>query len=132
MGRQPSYTTKKFIDAIPGTGGIISALADRVGCSWQTARKWTREYPTVVDAWDAERNKVTDKARHNILKALQAGDIPISKWWLQVMDDEFVPRQKTELTGNDGGPLSVEYINDWRHQAANAAPGTADGSDESG
>ena len=110
MGRQPSYTTKKFIDAIPGTGGIISALADRVGCSWQTARKWTREYPTVVMAWEEERNKVTDRARHNILKALQAGDLQISKWWLQVMDDEFVPRQKTEITGHDGGALTVELV----------------------
>ena len=36
-------------------------------------------------------------------------------WWLSVMDDEFKPTQRTELTGADGGALIVEYVNDWRN-----------------
>ena len=30
---------------------------------------------------------------------------------------------KSELTGAGGKPLTVEYINDWRHQATDAARG---------
>jgi len=97
------YSAKKFIAAIPGTGGIISALADKVGCTWHTARNYIRDYPTVAEAWEAERNKITDKARHNIVKSIHDGDLQMSKWWLQVMDEEFVPRQmvdaKTEVNG---------------------------------
>ena len=99
MAGSPSYTAAQFIKAIPGTGGIISALADRVGCSWHTAKKYVTDYATVAEAWDAERNKITDKARHNIVKAIGDGDLQMSKWWLQVMDEEFVPRAKAEVTG---------------------------------
>ena len=100
MAGSPNFTAAQFIKAIPGTGGIISALADRVGCTWHTAKKYVTDYPTVAEAWEAERNKVTDKARHNIIKAIQEGDWQMSKWWLQVMDDEFVPREKREISGS--------------------------------
>ena len=126
------YTAQRFIAAIPGTGGIVSALADRVGCDWHTAKEYIEEYATVGQAWSAERNKVTDKARHNIVKGIQGGDHQLSKWWLQSMDDDFIPKQKTEITGSGGGPVTVTYVNSWRHPTANAAPGPADGSEESG
>jgi hypothetical protein len=103
-----SYSAAEFIKAIPGTGGIISALADRVGCSWHTAKKYVTEYATVAEAWEAERNKITDKARHNIVKAIGEGDLQMSKWWLQVMDAEF--KDQVDVSGK----LTIEYINDWR------------------
>jgi len=28
------YTAEQFIKAIPGSGGIISTIARRVGCGW--------------------------------------------------------------------------------------------------
>lgn len=92
----------------------MSAIAQAVGCDWHTARKYIDEHPTVKQAWENERNKITDKARHNIVKAIHDGDLQLSKWWLQVMDDEFVPRQRNELTGVDGGPIII----DWGDHAA--------------
>ena len=116
MSGKPRYTAQQFIAAIPGTGGVVTTLAQRVGCNWHTAKKAVTERPTVAEAWEAERNKITDVARHNILKAIQSGDLQMSKWWLQVMDDEFVPREKREHTGKDGGPvqttIEVVYVND--------------------
>ena len=97
MAGSNQFTAKQFIKAIPGTGGIISALADKVGCGWHTAKRYIEDYATVAEAWEAERNKITDKAKHNIIKSIQIGDLQMSKWWLQVMDDEFVPREKQEL-----------------------------------
>jgi len=32
------FLLKQFIDAIPGSGGIITTIAKRVGCSWNTAK----------------------------------------------------------------------------------------------
>jgi hypothetical protein len=95
-GHSGRYTCEQFIAAIPGTGGIISAICDRVGCSWHTAKKYIDDHSTVLEAWEAERNRITDKARHNIIKAIHDGDVQTSKWWLQVMDEDFVPREKHE------------------------------------
>ena len=102
------FTVTQFVDAIPGTGGIISAIASKVGCDWHTAKKYIDEHPTVKQAWDDERSKITDKAQHNIIKSIQGGDLQMSKWWLQVMDAEFIPRERTELTGADGAPVQHE------------------------
>jgi 5'-3' exonuclease len=102
-----SYTAKQFIKAMAGTGGVISAIADNVGCSWHTAKKYIEEYSTVNEAWIEERNRITDKARNNIIKAIERNDLQMSKWWLQVMDEEFVPREKREVSGIDGGKIIV-------------------------
>ena len=117
------YTAGQFIKAIKGSGGVISAIADAVGCKWHTAKRYINDYPTVNLAWVEEKQRITDRARHNIIKAISDGDNPMSKWWLQVMDDEFVPRSKNELTGKDGGPMvtTIEYVNDWRHPDADSS-----------
>ena len=83
------YSAEKFIAAIPGTGGIVTAIAKRVGCAWHTADAYIQAHATVKTAWDNERRRINDQAQHNILKAIADGDLATSKWWLQVMDDEF-------------------------------------------
>jgi predicted transcriptional regulator len=103
------FTTTQFIEAIPGTGGIVSAIASKVNCDWHTARKYIDEHPTVKQAYDDERSKITDKARHNIVKSIHDGDLMMSKWWLQVMDEEFLPKQRQELTGAGGGAIEMTW-----------------------
>lgn len=69
------YTTKQFIEAIPGTGGIISAIAKRIGCSWHTAKRYVTDYATVKEAYEAELEANLDLAesvlRQNILLAYE-------------------------------------------------------------
>ena len=43
MAGSNQFTAKQFIKAIPGTGGIISALADKVGCGWHTAKRYIKD-----------------------------------------------------------------------------------------
>jgi len=113
-GYNGKYTAQQFIDAIPGTGGVVSAVADKVGCAWDTAKKYLTEYATVNRAWENERNIITDKAEHNIVGAIKGGDLQMSKWWLQVMRDDFVPRERREITGQDGGDVVLRVVYDDR------------------
>jgi len=102
------YTAAEFIAAIPNTGGIVSVIAKAVGCDWHTAKRYIDDHSSVHKAWEAERHSVTDRARHNILIAITDDkDLQMSKWWLQVMDDEFIERNRTELTGKGGAPLHI-------------------------
>ena len=106
-GYNGRYTAGQFIEAMRGTGGIISALAEKVGCAWNTARDAIDRWPTVEQAWRNERAMVTDLAQRNVIKAIKDADLPTSKWWLQLMDPEFVPKEKREITGPDGGAVVV-------------------------
>ena len=106
------FTAAQFIKAIPGSGGIISQIAASVGCDWHTARKYIDSHPTVLLVYKAERYAITDKARHNILTAIDEKDLQMSKWWLSVMDDEFVPKSKQEISGKGGGDLTFHVVYD--------------------
>lgn len=108
MAGRERYTAQQFIDAMPGTGGVISALANRVGCTWHTAKKYVDEYATVHKAWEAESNRINDLAKYNLVQALQDGDLQISKWWAQVKIPEFALKARLEHTGKDDGPIEVK------------------------
>ena len=100
-----AYSTKTFIKAIPGTGGIISRIADRVECSWNTAKDYCENYPTVNKVWLEEKSRVRDMAKGNVIDAIKKKDLPTSKWFLQLTDDEFMPKSAHELTGAEGKEL---------------------------
>lgn len=123
MGKE-LYTAKQFIDAIPGTGGIVSTIADRVGCKWHTARKYIEKYPTVEEVYNEEIERVIDLAEGVLIQNIQiaakqakAGrdvDTADVKWFLsrKAKTRGYVERQ--EVTGADGGKVQIEYVNDWR------------------
>jgi len=99
-GYNGRYTAAQFIEAMDGSGGIISTVAARCGCAWNTARDAIDRWPTVKQAWLNERAKVTDKAQSNVIHAIvEDKDLATSKWWLQLMDDEFTPKEKREISG---------------------------------
>jgi hypothetical protein len=104
------FTARQFIEAMPETGGVVSVIAEKVGCAWNTAKKYIDTRPTVRRAWLNERNRITDRAKHNIIIAIEGGDLQMSKWWVQVMDDDFRPLQRHEITGKDGGPVEHRDI----------------------
>jgi len=118
MGKE-LYTAKQFIDAIPGTGGIVSTIADRVGCKWHTARKYIEEYPTVKDVYNEEIERVIDLAEGVLIQNIQiaakqakAGrDVDTSdvKWFLsrKAKSRGYVERQ--EVTGAEGGAVIVKW-----------------------
>lgn len=111
-GHNGKYTAQQYIDAMPGTGGIISAIARKMECGWNTVDRAIKKYPTVAKARDAARSEVTDKAQANLVQAISNGDLAISKWWVQVMDPEFIPKQQLEgfIKSLDLSQLSIKQL----------------------
>ena len=102
----PKYNTKVFIEAIKESGGIISTIADRVGCEWRTAKKWIDNYPSVLLAYNDECERVNDYAESTIVKSLKSGDLVTSKWWIgRKRSEGFAEKHE----------LQIEYVNDWRN-----------------
>lgn len=97
---QDLFTAEQFITAIKGSGGIISTIAMRVGCSWNTANKYIHEKPTVQKAYDDERETVNDLAVSVLIKTMQQTEdtylaAASSKWWLErKRKEEYSPRQE--------------------------------------
>ena len=110
--RGDQYTTKQFIDAIKGTGGVVSVIAKKVGCEWDTAKKYIEKYPTIKQAYENEKNAIDDMAESVVLKSIKDGDVATAKWWL-------VKKRKSEFgeavdftSGGEPVTLRVVYGND--------------------
>jgi hypothetical protein len=106
MGKQ-SYTAQDFIAAIPGTGGIVSVIARKVGCDWHTADKWVRTKPTVKKAYDDECEAVLDMAEGVLMKGIKEGDTADAKWYLTRKGKQRGYAERQEITGAEGDRLKV-------------------------
>jgi transposase-like protein len=109
------YTAQDFITAIPGTGGIVSAIARKVGCEWETARAWIDKYPTVKRAYDAECEAMLDLAESAVLRNIKLaaqgeGDTADAKWYLTKKGKRRNYGDAMELTGEGGGPVQTEIV----------------------
>jgi hypothetical protein len=101
------YNAQTFIDAIPGTGGIVSAIARKVGCEWNTAKSYIDKFPTVKAAYDAECESMLDLAESTVLKNIKDGDTSDAKWYLTKKGKRRGYGDEVAVTGQDGGPLRV-------------------------
>lgn len=104
MGR---YTAQQFLDAIPGSAGIMSTIAARVGCDWDTAKKRIMNNPALKKAYDNETEKVTDSAEAALIGSIQAKEPWAVKYYLSTKGKHRGYVERQEVTGADGGPVVV-------------------------
>ena len=66
------YSEQVVLDAVKGSGAIMSVIADRLGVTWTTARKYVNHYPSAVEAFEHEENKSIDFAQRKTYGAFPA------------------------------------------------------------
>jgi len=111
MAGANQFTAKQFTDAIPGSGGIIAAIAKRVGCDWHTAQKYIDTYPTIRQAYEDECSSIDDMAESTVIKAIRDGDVGTAKWWLEKRRrDKFTDRTEVVVSGPDNGAIPVTLV----------------------
>ncbi|GIV50648.1 MAG: hypothetical protein KatS3mg038_3386 [Candidatus Kapaibacterium sp.] len=85
MKGKRGYTIKEILTAIEGSGGITSAVAQRLDCDWRTADKYIKKWDATRAAFEAERERVLDLAETTIVRAIRDGDVGAAKWYLSRM-----------------------------------------------
>jgi hypothetical protein len=110
MGNKPQFTAQQFIDAIPGTGGIITAIARKAGCTWHTAKNYIESHPSVKMAYDAECEGILDLAEVKLIEAIKSGDFPAIKYILSTKGKTRGYVERQEVTGVEDKPITVKVI----------------------
>ena len=141
MGKE-LYTAAQFIKAIAGSGANITTIAARVGCVWDTAKKYIVTHPTVQRAYEAEEQSILDVSESVViinikfaqqiqLATRQPVDASDAKWWLSRKGKVRGFAERQELAGPDGGKIPLELTIDWDEGAGvtrsfegTPAPGT--------
>lgn len=106
------FKVDDFIKAIPGTGGIITSIAKKVGCEWHTAKKYIDKHASVKLVYDAECEGLIDLAEVKLIKAIESGDLSAIKFYLTTKGKRrgYTEKVQMEHTGKDGGPVQNEVI----------------------
>jgi hypothetical protein len=106
-----SYKAVDFANAIPGTGGIISAIARKVGCDWHTAKKYIEAHASVKAVYDAECERVLDLAETVIIQSvIDDKDVQTAKWYLTLKgrDRGYSERREVDVTSG-GQPIVLRW-----------------------
>ena len=106
---KPQYKAQDFIDAMPGSGGVITTIARRVGCAWDTAKKYITDYATVKRAYDNECESILDLAESKLFQAVSEGDLSAVKYALSTKGQKrgWYTKQAHEFMGEGGGPVET-------------------------
>lgn len=76
------YSEEVVLNAVKGSGAILSVVADRLGVTWTTARKYVNHYPRAVEAFEHEENKSIDFAQSKLLEKVREGDLNAIEFYL--------------------------------------------------
>jgi len=104
MAYRTDLTAEEMIEAIPGSAGIVSTIARKVGCSWPRARKFIDQHPTVLDAYRAECEKIKDLAETKMIEIISDKDPGTIRWYLstKARDRGYGEHQDITLHGEVG------------------------------
>jgi hypothetical protein len=108
------FTKNAVLSAIKGSGGIVSNVANRLNCSWVSARKYIDVWPETKQAYEEEKEAILDLCESVLYSSIKNGDTQSAKWVLATKGKERGFIERREVTGENGAPLvvKVELIGD--------------------
>lgn len=102
---EKDYSEEVMLRAISDSAGIVQVVADRLRCTWNTARKYINKYPSCVQAMQDEREAVIDLAESKLVEKLSMGREWAIKYTLSTLGKGRGYTYRLETTGADGEPL---------------------------
>jgi len=105
--------------AIRENGGNITATAAALGITRGAFYVRLNKSQHLAEVLEEVRNEVVDMAEDGLRAQVAQQNMTAIIWTLKA-HKEAKRRgwgERTEHTGPDGGPLQVEYVNDWRNES---------------
>jgi hypothetical protein len=117
--RLTPYSDEEFLEAIRKERGLVSRVADRLGCAVPTVYLRMKNSPEIAAAVVEARTRIVDKAESNVFQRVEDGSIDDSKWILNTIgkDRGYATRTETRIGGDASAPpvgvaalLEIEQI----------------------
>ena len=105
-------TQKAVLEAIKGSGGIMSAIARRLDVTWYTAKKYVEKWQATREALLAEMESVKDIAESTLIKSIQSGNTQDAKWYLSKKAKDRGFADRIEVEGRNETVITVFEIPD--------------------
>ena len=117
-------TAQQAIEATQGSGGYVSVIAKRLGCSQRYVYNLRDKYATFAEALQEERTKQLDFAEGKLQEQIKASNMTAIIFYLKTQgkDRGYVERVQNEVTNPDGKPLTVKVV--YEHKERDLDPMT--------
>jgi hypothetical protein len=108
MGAEKSYTDEQIAKAIKGSGGIMSSIAKRLKCNWNTARKYVNSKPEFEEMLQEEEEAVLDMGEAALYAQVKNQEAWAVKYLLATKGKKrgYVERQEVDHT-TGGHPFNL-------------------------
>ena len=93
--------TADLLEAIKGSGGIVSTISKRLGVAWNTAKSAIDANEAALIAYNDEQQIILDMAEGVLYGSIKEKDVQSAKWLLatKARDRGFGDKQEIELSG---------------------------------
>lgn len=85
--KKKDFSTQELVEAIKDSNGNMSVIAEKLGCSWATARQYIGDDEIACEYYKGETERMLDKAETIIKDSLEqttdhAEQLQTAKWLL--------------------------------------------------
>lgn len=107
-----AITVAQAIEAIDGSGGYVSVIARRLGCSQRNVYKLRNKHASIEEALEEERAKQLDFAEGKLQEQIKSGNTTAIIFYLKTQgkDRGYVERVEQRHAGKDGGNIPIVII----------------------
>jgi len=88
---------RETLNALKGSGGIMSTVAKRLECDWHTAERYVNLWESTKQAFKDERETILDMAESTILTGIKDGDLGSARWMLATLGKNRGYTEKVEM-----------------------------------
>lgn len=104
-------TKEEILEAIKGSGAIMSTIARRLNLAWHTADKYCRKWEVTRKALQDETERTIDMAESTLLKSIEGKDVQSAKWYLSTKGKHRGYSEKHEI--EHGGRIDIKIGDEW-------------------
>ncbi len=102
MSKTEAYTPNQIIEATKGSGGFVTEIAKRLGCSRGTIYVYKKKYAEVASAIFEEKEGLLDAAEGALLSQIKRGNTTSIIFYLKTQGYKrgYGDRTKLDIDGN--------------------------------
>lgn len=95
------------IEAIQGSGAVISTVAKRLGVNWHTAKKRCYQWEATRLALEDEEQRILDMAESKLFESINNGNTQDAKWLLSTKGKHRGYSEKTQHEVEHSGTVQI-------------------------
>ena len=100
---------KEAIKAVKGSFGFVTEIAKKLKCSRMTVYNLMKEYPSIKEAIEDEREATKDFTEGKLLQNIKKGKEISIFFYLKTQAKDRGYVERSEFSGPDGGPLPIVF-----------------------